>query len=373
MPINRQDYEQWLLLYVDNELTAEQCAEVEAFLAANPDLAVELEILLGSRLPSEPLQFPGKSALLKQATPEADYETQLLLHLDHELPADASKELFTQVAASAELSASWEILQQTKLQPETIPYPDKAELYRHSHRRVVPMRWWQLAAAAMLIGAGLWGTVQWMNGEQGIVNREGGTANEVVSSRQPSTINRQPKEQGMENREQRTGNEVASSGQQPSANRQSKEQGMVNREEGTKNEVAATNLQPSTFNLQPSEQGITNREERTANEVAASRQQPSANRQPDEQGMVNREEATMNNVAASKLQPSTFILQPSSGGGSSDVVYASFDEDDEEDRPRKSKVGAFFKRAKRVFERKTKIKTGNSEDVRIANMTFAMH
>ena len=148
---------------------------------------------------------------------------------------------------------------------------------------------------------------------------------------------------------------------------------MVNREEGTKNEVAAINLQPSTFNLQPNEQGMMNKEDRTKNEVAATNLQPSTfNAQPNEQGMTNKEDRTRNEVAASNLQPSTFNPQPASGG-STDVAYASFDEDDDEDRPRKSKLGAFFKRAKRVFERKTKIKTGNSEDVRIANMTFAMH
>ncbi len=45
MNITRQNYEEWLLLYVDNELSLAERIVVDDFLAANPDLQQELEML----------------------------------------------------------------------------------------------------------------------------------------------------------------------------------------------------------------------------------------------------------------------------------------------------------------------------------------
>ena len=66
MNINRYNYEEFFLLYVDNELTKEERADVEAFVQENPDLEEELLMLKQSSLrPDLTVKFPGKSSLMK--------------------------------------------------------------------------------------------------------------------------------------------------------------------------------------------------------------------------------------------------------------------------------------------------------------------
>lgn len=68
MPTNRIDkgnYEEFFLLYVDNELPAADRAAVEAFVAAHPDLQEELELLLDTRLIPEEQLFHNPEVLLK--------------------------------------------------------------------------------------------------------------------------------------------------------------------------------------------------------------------------------------------------------------------------------------------------------------------
>ncbi len=382
MNIHRQDYEHWFLLYVDDELTPAERAEVEAFVAVNPDLAEELQLLLSSRLHPEPLSFPGKAALLRQPQPDAADEEQLLLLLDRELPPAATAALESRIRQEPVLSEAWTLLQQTRLQPEPhLVCPDKASLYRRSNNRVVPLRRWQLAAAAMLIGAGLWGTVQYLNPTPGAqpetagVQRKTGNREQGMKNIEQGTQNN---EQGMKQDAERMEKEGTNAGDglvlnqpvAPSASRHAggikEQQGLMKEKEGIKNTVKG---------LKEDEQPMENTVAVQSNPQPAAEVDPGF-RQPaqlNDAGMKPEEAATGNVVAAN--MPSTAneprpTASPSSAG--SETVYASFDEDND-DRPRKTKLGAFFRQAKRVFERKTKIKTGNNEDVRIANMTFAMH
>lgn len=65
MELNQDNYENYLLLYIDNELTAPERAEVALFLASNPKKAQELKVLQAVQLKPEYIEFTEKSSLYR--------------------------------------------------------------------------------------------------------------------------------------------------------------------------------------------------------------------------------------------------------------------------------------------------------------------
>jgi hypothetical protein len=67
MQLNESTYETIFLLYIDKELSHKERLEVEAFIAAHPGYAREMEALKATVLSSENLQYPFKENLKQQA------------------------------------------------------------------------------------------------------------------------------------------------------------------------------------------------------------------------------------------------------------------------------------------------------------------
>lgn len=55
--INLSNYEEYFILYMDNELDAARRQMVEAFVSLHPHLAEELEMLISTKLPVEEISF----------------------------------------------------------------------------------------------------------------------------------------------------------------------------------------------------------------------------------------------------------------------------------------------------------------------------
>lgn len=157
MKIDRHNYEEFFILYWDNELTAEQKQQVEAFVAQHADLEAEFRLLQQTRfVPEKELVFEDKDALLKSGAEInlSNYEIFLLSYIDDELNAKEKNSVEQFALQNPAVQQELDLLKKTKLEPEYVIFPDKSTLYRKERKvRVIEMRWFRVAAAAVLIFA----------------------------------------------------------------------------------------------------------------------------------------------------------------------------------------------------------------------------
>src|SRR4051812_44274709 len=95
MNINRHNYEEFFLLYVDNELQQDERVQVEKFVQENSDLTHELEMLQQAALGDDGVVFEGKAELYKAESgiTIANYEEYFLVAVDNELSAEEAQSL----------------------------------------------------------------------------------------------------------------------------------------------------------------------------------------------------------------------------------------------------------------------------------------
>jgi hypothetical protein len=91
-------------------------------------------------------------------------QEKLLLLLDNELPAVERTEIEGLIHSDHAIREEWHILQQTKLQAvPAIVFKAKDPYTARSPGRLVAFPWQRIAAAAVLVGFALWGTVFYLN------------------------------------------------------------------------------------------------------------------------------------------------------------------------------------------------------------------
>ena len=160
MNINRNNYEEYFLLYADKELSAADKNMVEMFIQQNPDLEEELIMLQQSIIkPDNTIVLEDKKSLFKEEKfiDKNNYEEKFLLYADNELTLSEIEETEKFVLSNPDLQNDFTLLQQAKYERDTtIVFPDKRSLYKKEEDiKVIPFGWKALAAA-VLLGIGLW-------------------------------------------------------------------------------------------------------------------------------------------------------------------------------------------------------------------------
>lgn len=349
MNINRHNYEEFFLLYIDKELGAEDRAMVEAFVAANPDLKEELELLQQTTFTADTVVDPQLvQSLLKAETEESSIsEELLLLHLDKELNTQQTAKVEQALQKDEQLQKEFRWLQRSQLTAdETIVFPDKSILYRESQpARVFFMgtaarRWAAAAAVIVLLASGMW----LMNSKQEHNNNNLAVAKPETQNPSSSTV---PKvEQQSNNQSEETMNNDVSTEPQ----KQDLAVAAVNKHTtntstptGNTNNIQTNNTQTQTPVL-------------TGQDVVVT--QPVLT-------------TTENNSTTNSNIQETVNVPPVTNTANKYASYASYNEDNDnqeedngvlnEERQRSTGLKGLLKKAKRTIERRTGIHTGDSQ------------
>jgi hypothetical protein len=146
--ITIENYEEYFLLYVDNELPAELRTAIERFVADHPQTGEELDAMLQCRMQPDHESFPDKTALLR-------YDEELICYIDGELDARKRSEVEALVQKDPAAAEALGRLRQTVSHPDpTIVFPDKESLYRYEkNRRVILLPWLRAGIAAAVLAA----------------------------------------------------------------------------------------------------------------------------------------------------------------------------------------------------------------------------
>ncbi len=117
---------------IEGELTSEEQAIFQQFLATHPEQQAEFSLFEQTRfVPESDLVFPHKNALKKTVTTtiqESNFEEYAVAFLDQELNADELTAFTQFLNNNPEKQAIVESFRQTILQPEAIAFADKASL-----------------------------------------------------------------------------------------------------------------------------------------------------------------------------------------------------------------------------------------------------
>lgn len=143
MKLDRTTYEAWLLDRVEGNLTPVQEQELDAFLAANPDLSADVDAL--PSLPTEELRIDWKEELHKRFPPGGEPDTARLndfLVARHEGDLDPAQEnaLARLLYEHPELAQDARRMAEAHVRPDADPYPERSTLQRHFPPQGMPDR-----------------------------------------------------------------------------------------------------------------------------------------------------------------------------------------------------------------------------------------
>ena len=153
MKINHNNYEAYLIDYLEGNLSAEQEKALQAFLDQHPELAAELEDMSLYQLKAPNLTFENKDALKKNSDQSSPFDDLCIAWGEKDLDAEQEKELMQRIENNPEDEKTFELYKKLYLHADTsIIYPDKESLKRKS--RTIPLSAYisaSIAAAAAVL------------------------------------------------------------------------------------------------------------------------------------------------------------------------------------------------------------------------------
>jgi anti-sigma factor RsiW len=367
--INRNNYEEYFILHLDNELNAEQQQALQHFLQQNPDLKAELDLLSGTKLSvDETVVFPDKNLLfagnlIQEETPVSAQDSEIIMYLDAELTENDKKAFEQKLALSPVLQQELALFAKTKLnKTAAVVFPDKALLYKEEEtkRRIVPMYWLRMGvAAAVLLTLGV-GGFKWLNNPVKDTENGGLATVPVMEHKETTTVAPATETTAQVNHE----------GDQPV-------QTVIAPETGNQQvaNTVAYNTNRNTGNTPVTNTALKNPVQTTgmANNSSGTNNLPSA-------GYKNPNVTGTNNTATANIGipdikpvdiaiPNNGIVIPSSVKNNTQPAFASnnqyaLDEvvDVEEPENKKNKLRGFLRKVTRNFQKQTSIDMTNGDD-----------
>jgi len=384
MNINRHNYEEFFLLYVDKELSAAERKAVDMFVQENPDLQIELNLLQETVLSADDIVLDKKDWLYMEEGVSALQE-ELLLYADEELTGNDKRAVEAMLATNKKARAEWAILKQTKLQADLdIVFADKQSLYRKEAGRVVGFRWWRVAAAAVLLGFGLWtGVAVYKNNSTSKTGAEelavkadqqqkktGATASPDSIAEANTTTNNIASTTGKDN------GQITSPVKDQNAVEKNNAQNSIVPKESIAVQNNSNKKQENNLPTAP----LQNINSNNSNERIVAIVQPSNNNSSRVSGTneavvkitprdnVNNALTASNVNNGNKEEHNTAIqvVNNTTADGENNGRYLNVDDDKE----KRTALGGFLRKAKRVIERTTNVKPG--EGVKIAGFEISL-
>lgn len=356
MDINIHNYEQFFLLYVDDELCAAERQAVEIFIEKHPALREELQALQAAVLASPGLESFDKSCLFRTEAIDVNLQEAMLLAMDDELPATEARVLQSMLVDNVHLQKEWEHLQKTKLDStEVVSFPAKASLYRKEKSRVISMAFVRWSVAAAVLFAGLFIA-------QKLMQDKPENAPEVASENtKPLSKPGDSIEKGVNTAPAKSEATLAQAQEPedvPETARPANQKAPQYKLTGNTKDVAAQNVRPDKIVQQQQSEKVS-----LVNELPVAEKQ-------QQQLLVKTQEPVLPkkimDVDVTPDRPSyaqyTMLEEPEHND---DKILLMNEED-----VARSKAGAFFKMLKRTVARSANIKTGNS--LKIAGFEFAV-
>ncbi len=368
MKITRHNYEEYFILYLDNELSSADRREVELFVQQNPDLKAELDILFQSQLPVDTdVVFNGKESLLKTESAtikEDNYEEWLLSYIDNELSGAEKTMLEKFVAERPAIKKELEVLQKAKLQPENIVFGDKSILYRREEKvRVIAINWRRIAiAASLVLAVGTAAVVLFKSNEEKPADIANVENRKVVPAQQNSTpASPAVKEeiQDTDPAEQPLAVVPAEPIQAETAN--TKKSAVVDNPVKSDTRVKENNV----ADIINKEELAVVPEKKKSNDLPEPVYNPNViNNIAKENPIAMVEPTTKTPLTNSKETSPVVTVTPATTGAlyTSNTSAETFDPGDEGQNGKKNKLRGFFRKVTRTFEKNTNIKATDDED-----------